>query len=92
MPSGKLFGALLTWPSAHESDVFFIGTCNDISKLPPEFSRAERFDGVFFLDLPSAAEKDALWKMYVERFGVTDQPTAERYQVSTGQTQDHERA
>jgi hypothetical protein len=30
-----------------------IATCNDISKLPPEFSRAERFDGVFFVDLPA---------------------------------------
>jgi len=68
--SARLFGSLLTWLSDHESDVFFIGTCNDISKLPPEFSRAERFDGVFFLDLPSAAEKDAIWSMYVERFGV----------------------
>ena len=43
--SARLFGALLTWLSDHETDVFFIGTCNDISKLPPEFSRAERFDG-----------------------------------------------
>ena len=33
---------------------FFVTTCNDISKLPPEFVRAERFDGVFFVDLPSA--------------------------------------
>ena len=68
--SARLFGALLTWLSDHETDVFFIGTCNDISKLPPEFSRAERFDGVFFLDLPSAAEKDVIWSMYIERFGV----------------------
>ena len=68
--SARLFGSLLTWLSDHETDVFFIGTCNDISKLPPEFSRAERFDGVFFLDLPSAAEKEAIWSMYVERFGV----------------------
>ncbi|MGB2822660.1 MAG: AAA family ATPase, partial [Phycisphaerae bacterium] len=66
--SARLFGSLLTWLSDHESDVFFIGTCNDISKLPPEFSRAERFDGVFFIDLPSSAEKQAIWKMYVEKF------------------------
>lgn len=66
--SARLFGALLTWLSDHESDVFFIGTCNDISKLPPEFSRAERFDGVFFLDLPSVAEKAAIWTMYLAKF------------------------
>jgi len=66
--SARLFGSLLTWLSDHESDVFFIGTCNDISKLPPEFSRAERFDGVFFIDLPSSTEKRAIWKMYVGKF------------------------
>ncbi len=68
--SARLFGALLTWLSDHESDVFFIGTCNDISKLPPEFSRAERFDGVFFLDLPATTEKKLMWRMYLEKFGL----------------------
>src|SRR6516225_1729324 len=52
--STRLFGTLLTYLSDRTSDTFFIGTCNDISKLPPEFARAERFDGVFFLDLPTA--------------------------------------
>ena len=55
--STRLFGTLLTWLSDHTSDVFFVGTSNDISKLPPEFARAERFDGVFFLDLPSGARE-----------------------------------
>ena len=70
--STRLFGTLLTWLSDHTSDVFFIGTCNDISKLPPEFSRAERFDGVFFLDLPNVAEKDAIWKIYREQFEIPE--------------------
>jgi hypothetical protein len=70
--SARLFGALLTWLNDHESDVFFIATCNDISKLPPEFSRAERFDGIFFLDLPEKAEKEAIWKIYLARFGIQE--------------------
>lgn len=49
--STRLFGNLLTYLSDHESDVFFVATSNDISKLPPELSRAERFDAVFYLDL-----------------------------------------
>jgi SpoVK/Ycf46/Vps4 family AAA+-type ATPase len=57
------------------SDVFVVCTCNDISKLPPEFSRAERFDGIFFLDLPSAAQKAAIWNICLDLFGLeTDQP------------------
>jgi hypothetical protein len=70
--STRLFGNLLTWLSDHTSDVFFVGTCNDISKLPPEFARAERFDGVFFLDLPSGEEKNAIWTMYRQQFGIPD--------------------
>jgi SpoVK/Ycf46/Vps4 family AAA+-type ATPase len=68
--STRMFGTLLTWLSDHTSDVFFVGTSNDISKLPPEFGRAERFDGVFFLDLPSAVEKGLIWQMYRKQFGI----------------------
>jgi len=68
--STRLFGSLLTWLSDHESDVFFVGTSNDISKLPPEFTRAERFDGVFFLDLPNVKERDAIWSLYRSHYGI----------------------
>jgi SpoVK/Ycf46/Vps4 family AAA+-type ATPase len=68
--STRLFGNLLTWLSDHESDVFFVGTSNNISQLPPEFTRAERFDGVFFLDLPNVSERDAIWALYRSYFGV----------------------
>lgn len=70
--STRLFGHLLTWLSDHDSDVFFVATANDISKLPPEFSRAERFDGVFFIDLPDPQEKNAVWSMYKRQFGIPE--------------------
>jgi SpoVK/Ycf46/Vps4 family AAA+-type ATPase len=71
--STRLFGTLLTWLAEHESDVFFIGTANDIAKLPPEFTRAERLDGVFFLDVPNVAEKDTVWAIYRRQFGIPEQ-------------------
>ena len=50
-------------------------TSNDITKLPPEFSRAERFDAIFFLDLPDREHKDAIWSMYRGVFGIdSEQP------------------
>jgi SpoVK/Ycf46/Vps4 family AAA+-type ATPase len=52
------------------SDVFFVGTCNDASKLPPEFARAERFDGVFFVDLPGRDQKDAIWGINTRHYGL----------------------
>lgn len=68
--SARMFGSLLSWLNDHESDVFVVCTANDVSKLPPEFSRAERFDGLFFLDLPSAEQKQQIWKMYATQFGL----------------------
>jgi len=73
--SARLFSSLLTWLNDHTSDVYFIATSNDIAKLPPEFSRAERFDGVFFLDLPADSEKSAIWHLYIRQFELdADQP------------------
>ena len=73
--SARLFGTFLSWLNDHTSDVFVIATCNDISKLPPEFSRAERFDGVFFLDLPSSQQKSAIWEICLSLFDLdADQP------------------
>lgn len=70
--STRLFGTLLTYLSDRTSDTFVVGTCNDISKLPPEFSRAERWDGVFFLDLPNANEKNLIWAMYKQQFDIPE--------------------
>jgi SpoVK/Ycf46/Vps4 family AAA+-type ATPase len=70
--SARLFGTFLTWLNDHDSDVFTICTCNDISKLPPEFSRAERFDGVFFLDLPDHEQKQKIWNIYLRLFELDD--------------------
>lgn len=66
--TARLFGTLLTWLNDHKTDVFFIGTCNDSSKLPPEFTRAERFDGVFFVDLPDDNAKEYIWNLYLTQF------------------------
>ncbi len=68
--SSRLFGTLLTYLNDHTSDVYFVGTSNDISRLPPEFARAERFDGVFMIDLPAQKEREAIWRMYLEKFGL----------------------
>jgi hypothetical protein len=82
--SARLFGTLLTWLNDHESDVFFVGTCNDISRLPPEFARAERFDGLFMIDLPGPKEKQAIWRMYLDKYGLDAQQTKPAHDLWTG--------
>jgi hypothetical protein len=66
--SSRLLGTLLSWLSDHESDVYLIATCNDISRLPPELTRAERLDGIMFLDLPGREQKDLIWAQYLRLF------------------------
>ncbi len=68
--TARVFGSLLTWLNDHESDVFFVATCNDASKLPPEFARAERFDGVFFVDLPGEKQREDIWGIYTQHYGL----------------------
>ena len=55
--SSRMLGTLLSWMNDHTSNVYLIATCNDISRMPPELSRAERFDGIVFLDLPQREHK-----------------------------------
>ncbi len=68
--SARLFGSILTWLNDRTSDSYVICTCNDISKLPPEFARSERFDAIFFLDLPDVSQKRAIWRIYLDLFGL----------------------
>jgi len=68
--ASRMFGTFLSWLNDHDSDVFVVCTANDVSKLPPEFSRSERFDGVFFLDLPGRDEKDAIWNIYRDLYEI----------------------
>ncbi|HEY4259098.1 MAG TPA: AAA family ATPase, partial [Schlesneria sp.] len=66
--ASRMFGTFLSWLNDHTSDVFVVCTANDVSKLPAEFGRSERFDGIFFLDLPTREEKDTIWNLYFDQF------------------------
>lgn len=68
--ASRMFGTFLSWLNDHDSDVFVVCTSNDITRLPPEFSRSERFDGIFFLDLPNREEKDGIWLMYRQLYEI----------------------
>ena len=70
--SARMLGTLLTWLQDHTSDVFFIGTCNDASKLPAPFTRAERFDATWFLDVPSPEVRNQIWDLYTDIYDTTD--------------------
>lgn len=67
----RIMGNTLSWLNDHTSRVFVVATCNDLSKLPAEFQRAERWDAIFFVDLPNKAERDAIFKIYSEEYDIS---------------------
>lgn len=55
--TARVFGSFITWLQEKESAVFVIATANDVSLMPPELLRKGRFDEIFFVDMPSEAER-----------------------------------
>ncbi|MBW1992304.1 MAG: AAA family ATPase [Deltaproteobacteria bacterium] len=66
----RVGGTFLQWLNDHTSEVFVIATCNDYSKLPPEYTRMGRWDAIFFVDNPGPGEREQILKIYLEQFRV----------------------
>jgi hypothetical protein len=60
--SSDVLGFLLTWMQERAGEAFVLCTSNDVSKLPAEFLRKGRFDEIWFVDLPTSAERVAILK------------------------------
>ena len=67
--AARVFGTFLTWLSDKTAPVFVIATANDISQLPPELLRKGRLDEIFFVDLPTEAERQAIFAIHLEKRG-----------------------
>lgn len=65
--SKRMFGTLLTWMQEHTAPVFLIATANDIEALPPELLRKGRFDEIFFVDLPKADARKAIFEIHLRK-------------------------
>ena len=62
----RMFGSFLTWLQEKQHEVFVVATANDLSILPPELLRKGRFDETFFVDLPNADEREAIWTIHLK--------------------------
>src|SRR5947207_5958327 len=65
--TARVFGSLLTWLQEKTAPVFVVATANRIDALPPELLRKGRFDEIFFIDLPSAAERRDIFRIHIAR-------------------------
>jgi ATP-dependent 26S proteasome regulatory subunit len=58
--SADALGTLLTWMQERTGQAFLVATSNDASQLPPEFLRKGRWDELFWVDLPTEAEREQI--------------------------------
>jgi len=63
--SSRIFGSFLTWMQEKTSPVFVMATANRIERLPGEFLRKGRFDEIFFVDLPTLEERQAIFNIHL---------------------------
>ena len=68
--SQRVFAHILTWMQDKTSPCFVVATANNVAALPPELLRKGRFDEVFFLDLPSVAERRDIFSVHLRRRGM----------------------
>lgn len=64
--------ALKVVEAVSQNRALFCATCNSIGALPPELRRRFSF-GVFFFDLPTAEERQAIWDIYLKKYGLKNQ-------------------
>ncbi|WP_342596731.1 AAA family ATPase [Cyanobacterium aponinum UTEX 3222] len=65
--STRVFGTILTWMQEKTAPCFVVATANNISQLPPELLRKGRFDEIFFLDLPTKAEREEIFAVHLKK-------------------------
>jgi SpoVK/Ycf46/Vps4 family AAA+-type ATPase len=65
----RVFGTFLTWLQEKSAPVFVIATANRIDGLPPELLRKGRFDEIFFVDLPRAEDRVAIFRIHLAKRG-----------------------
>jgi len=71
--TSRVFGTFLQWLQDHKSRVYTVATINDMSQLPLPLLRAERWDAIFFVDVPNAEERTAIYKIWSNHFGINEE-------------------
>jgi len=65
--TARIFSSFLLWMQEKTAPVFVVATANDVRRLPPELLRKGRFDEIFFVDLPSEAERAEIFRIHLAK-------------------------
>ena len=65
--TSRVLSTFLTWMAEKTTPVFVVATANNIEFIPPEILRKGRFDEMFFVDLPSATERQEIFEVHLKK-------------------------
>jgi len=66
--TSRVLATFITWLSEKTSPVFVVATANNIDMIPPEILRKGRFDEMFFLNLPTREEREAIFEVHLNKY------------------------
>ena len=66
--TSRVLATFITWLSEKTTPVFVVATANNIDMIPPEILRKGRFDEMFFLNLPTREEREAIFEVHLKKF------------------------
>jgi SpoVK/Ycf46/Vps4 family AAA+-type ATPase len=65
--TARVLGTFLSWMQDKKKPVFVVATANNIDALPPELLRKGRMDEIFFVDLPTEEEREAILAIHLRK-------------------------
>ena len=68
--TGRLVGAIQSFMQDCQSGAFFVMTANEVASLPGPLMRAGRMDAVYFVDLPGEEQRESIWEIHMDKYGI----------------------
>lgn len=67
----RILTEILDWVETRREHpgIFFVASANDLGRIPSQLAQAAAFDEVFFIDLPTAAERANIWQIQLRMRG-----------------------
>ena len=66
--TARIFQSILKFLQDNDNGVYVVMTSNDVSQLPPEFTRTGRLDTQWFFDFPNKEGRKAILSLYFSQF------------------------
>lgn len=81
----RVFARILSFLE-EDNGVYVVMTANDVSKLPPELTRAGRVDAIFYFSMPTLEERRSIFKIQFKKYKIEYTVSDEILELTEGYT------